>query len=115
MFVDDSKVLEDFNCTLPLFNPVASNCHQFCRACIEQHINSDSDGLCSVGCKPLGSLTDVSGPLVKPMLQMLLAIEVYSFHRHGDQGCQARSCPLFVMIDLLSALRCAGDGAAPAT
>ena len=92
MYVDDSKVTEHYKCpicTLPLFDPVTSNCHQFCRACIEQHVNGDPDALCPIDRQPLGSLTDVSGPVARPMLQVLSAIEVYCPHRRGDQGCQA--------------------------
>jgi hypothetical protein len=35
---------------------------------------------------PLGSLADVTGIMVRPMLQTLGEIEVYCPHRRGDQG-----------------------------
>ena len=94
MYVDDSKVAQHYKCpicTLPLFDPVTAECHMFCRACIEQHANGDPDALCPIDRQPLGSLANVSGPAVRPMLQTLSEIEVYCPHRRGDQGqgCQA--------------------------
>ena len=92
MYVDDSKVPDDFKCpicSLPLFDPVTADCHMFCRACINQHANGDPDAICPVDRQPLGSLADVSGLMVKPMLQLLSAIQVYCPHRRGEQGCQA--------------------------
>jgi hypothetical protein len=94
MYVDDSKVAEEYKCPiciLPLFDPVASNCHTFCRACIEQHASGDPDALCPVDRQPLGSLADLAGPLARLTLQTLGAIQVYCPHRRGDQGCQASS------------------------
>ena len=94
LYADCSKLLDDYKCRickLPLFDPVTSHCHMFCRACIAAHTAAGVGGKQSSPCpacqQPLGPIHDVLGPLAKPMLKELDQLWVYCPYR-AQHGCQ---------------------------